>query len=112
MAANSKSVTTVGDTDHDDFVKDNENVVLDLWATWCSPCNQMDPIVEELADRYEGEVKFGKVNIEKNNQIPSKYGVQSLPSFLFFKNGELVEKKRGVLKLEEFEEKLEKNFDL
>lgn len=106
------SVTTIEDENFEEFLEDNERVVLDLWATWCSPCIQMDPLIEELAERYSGKVKFGKVNIEKNNQIPSKFGVQSLPSFLFFKNGEIIGKERGVMNKEDFEGKLKDLFDL
>ncbi len=105
-------VTTIEDEDFEEFLEANDRVVLDLWATWCSPCIQMNPLIEELADKYNGEVKFGKVNIENNNQIPSKFGVQSLPSFLFFKNGEIVGKERGAMNKEEFEEKLKDLFDL
>jgi len=107
-----ESVTTIKDEDLEDFLENNEQVVLDLWATWCSPCVQMNPVIEELADKYSDKVRFGKVNIEKNNQIPSKYGVQSLPSFLFFKDGDIKGKERGVLNQDDFEERLEDFFEI
>ncbi|MBS3817271.1 MAG: thioredoxin [Candidatus Thermoplasmatota archaeon] len=105
-------VTTVTDDDYEDILEDNECVVFDFWATWCSPCIQMDPIIEGLAEEYNDKVKFGKINIENNSEVPSRFSVQSLPSFLFFKDGEIVKKERGALSKEEFEEKLKKNFDL
>lgn len=112
MKKSSELVSTITDEDHLEFIKDNDYVVIDLWATWCSPCIQMDPIVEDLAERYDGKVNFGRTNIEENSELPSRYGIQSLPSFLFFKNGEHVDKERGVLKKDEFEKKLKENFEL
>ncbi|MEF8873482.1 MAG: thioredoxin family protein [Candidatus Thermoplasmatota archaeon] len=112
MNENSEFISELTDNDHEEFIEGNEQVVLDLWATWCNPCVQMNPLIENLAEKYDGEVKFAKVNIENNGEIPSKYGVQSLPSFLFFKDGELIAKERGKLNEEEFEEKLQENFDI
>ncbi|MFP3871353.1 MAG: thioredoxin [Candidatus Natronoplasma sp.] len=112
MKENSKVVPSITDSDHEEFIDDNKYVVVDLWASWCSPCIQMNPIIEELAENYDGKVRFAKVNIENNNEIPSKFGVQSLPSYLFFKDGELVGKERGVLKKKQFEEKMKEKFDI
>ncbi|MBS3781059.1 MAG: thioredoxin [Candidatus Thermoplasmatota archaeon] len=105
-------VETVTEENYKEFLESNEEVVLDLWATWCVPCVHMDPIVEALAEKYEGKVKFGKVNIEEDKNIPSVFDVQSLPSILFIKKGEVKEKVTGKLDEDEFEEKLEKNFDI
>jgi len=105
-------VKTVTEKNYEEFLESNEQIVLDLWATWCIPCVYMDPIIEDLAEKFEGKVKFGKVNVEENKNIPLKFEIQSLPSFLFIKKGDVKEKIIGKLDEEEFEERLEKNFDL
>ncbi|MFW5952668.1 MAG: thioredoxin [Candidatus Natronoplasma sp.] len=112
MSDEKNFVKTVTEENYEEFVGNNEQVVLDLWATWCIPCIYMDPIIEDLAEKFEGKVKFGKVNVEENKNIPLKFEIQSLPSILFIENGEVKEKVTGKLDEEEFEERLEKNFDL
>ena len=62
-------------------------VVVDFWAVWCTPCRIVSPIIEELAKEYEGKVKVGKLNVDENQQISSKFGIMSIPSILIFKNG-------------------------
>lgn len=103
---------TITEENYEEFLENNERVVLDLWATWCVPCVYMDPIVEALAEEFEGKIKFGKVNVEENKRIPSKFEVQSLPSILFIKNGDIKEKVTGKLDEQEFKDKLRQNFEL
>jgi len=105
-------VEIVTEENYEEFLESNERVVLDLWATWCVPCVYMDPIVESLAEKFEGKIKFGKVNVEENKKVPSKFEIQSLPSILFIENQEIKEKVTGKMNEEEFKEKLENNFDL
>lgn len=64
--------------------------MIDFWATWCGPCVRMSPIVEELAQEYEGKAVIGKYNIEEENDLAMKYRIMSIPTILFFKNGEQV----------------------
>lgn len=64
--------------------------MIDFWATWCGPCVRMAPIVEELAQEYEGKAVIGKYNIEEENDLAMKYRIMSIPTILFFKNGEQV----------------------
>lgn len=71
-------------------------VLLDLYATWCGPCKALSPIVEKVADEYDGKVKVAKVDIDKNMEIAEKYGVRSIPTLLFFKDGEVVENLLGL----------------
>jgi len=65
-------------------------VMVDFWAVWCGPCKVLSPIVEELAKDYAGKLKVGKVNVDENNQLASKYNVMSIPTLKFFKSGKMV----------------------
>ena len=71
-------------------------VVVDLWAPWCGPCRMMAPIIDELANEYEGRVLIGKMNVDENSELAEQYGVMSIPTMLFFKNGELVNRHVGA----------------
>lgn len=75
-----------------DFQKEvlerKEPVVVDFWAPWCGPCRIVGPIIEELAKEYAGKVKIGKINVDENSQTAGEYGVMSIPSIVFFKNGQ------------------------
>ncbi|MGA1465467.1 MAG: thioredoxin [Bacteroidetes bacterium] len=72
-------------------------VLVDFWAEWCGPCRLIGPIVEEIADEYEGKVKVGKVNVDVNPQVSVKYGIRSIPALLIFKNGEVAEQIVGAV---------------
>ena len=65
--------------------------VIDLWAEWCGPCRMMTPVIEELATEYEGRAVVGKLNVDDNPEVPTNYNVCGIPTFLIFKNGELLE---------------------
>ena len=65
-------------------------VMVDFWAVWCGPCKVLSPIVEELANEYEGKVKVGKVNVDENNNLAMRYNVMSIPTLKFFKDGKMV----------------------
>ena len=72
-------------------------VLVDFWATWCGPCRKLGPVVDEIAESYEGKVKFVKVNVEESLETAKKYSVSGLPSLLVFKNGEAVERMAGLM---------------
>lgn len=71
-------------------------VVVDLWAPWCGPCRMMGPVMNELAEEYEGRVIVGKMNVDDNEEVPSNFNVMNIPTLLFFKNGQLVNRHVGA----------------
>jgi len=85
------SVIELTDTTFDEKVSQLEGVtVIDFWAPWCAPCRIVGPVIEELAEEYAGDVHFAKVNVDDNQQIAGMFGIRSIPTIGFFKNGEAV----------------------
>lgn len=85
------------DNNFDEMVLQSDKPVLvDFWAEWCGPCRMVGPVVEELAGEYEGRAVIGKVNVDENREISSKFGIRNIPTLLVFKNGEVVDKQVGV----------------
>lgn len=85
-------------------------VVIDFWAEWCGPCRMMSPIVDELAAEYEGRAVVAKCDVEENDEITMKYGVRNIPTIVFLKNGELVDKQVGACTKDALKQKLDKLF--
>ena len=80
-------------------------LVVDFWATWCGPCRMIAPIVEELAKEYDGKINVGKCDVEECDDIASEYGIRDIPTILFFKGGEVVDKMVGAASKSKIEDK-------
>ena len=79
-----------------EVLKAAQPVVIDFWASWCGPCKMFSPIVDEFAEENEGKVKVGKVNIDDEPDLASRFGVMSIPTAILFKNGQAVQRRVGV----------------
>jgi len=95
----------ITDSNFDQFVKENENVVVDCWAAWCGPCRMLSPIIEQLAEE-KTNIAFAKLDVDKNREVSMRYGIMSIPTLLYFKNGALVDKTLGALPIQMVEAKL------
>ncbi len=85
----------------------NLPLVVDFWATWCGPCRMVGPIISELAEKYDGKIVVGKCDVEECDDLAAEYGIRNIPTILFFKNGEVVDKLVGAVSKQMFEERFE-----
>lgn len=107
MAADVKYVTLTDDNFKDEVLNSDVPVLVDFWATWCGPCRMIAPTIEELASEFEGRAKVGKVDVDANARVAAQYGIRSIPTLLFFKDGEVVEQQIGAAPKRVLTEKLE-----
>jgi thioredoxin 1 len=89
-------------------LKSDVPVVVDFWAAWCGPCRMIAPIIEQLAEEYQGKVKVGKLDVDENQGVAIKYGVRSIPTVLFLKSGKVVDTVIGAVPKSMFIEKITK----
>ncbi|MDR1725388.1 MAG: thioredoxin [Bacteroidales bacterium] len=99
----------VTDATYNEVVNTEKLVVLDFWAQWCGPCRQIAPIIDELATEYENKVVVGKVDVDTNNEITSKFGIRNIPTVIFIKGGILVDKLVGAQPKKVFTDTIERH---
>lgn len=93
------------------LMAEGKPMILDFWATWCGPCQMVGPMIEELAEEFNGKIIIGKVNVDENGDLPSQYGIRNIPTILFFKGGELVNKLVGAQSKAKLQEEAQKLLD-
>ncbi|MGI6572461.1 MAG: thioredoxin [Fermentimonas sp.] len=98
----------ITDATLDDVLQTDKLVLIDFWAEWCGPCKMIGPIIDEIGEEYQDKVVVGKVDVDNNDEATVKYGIRSIPTVLFIKNGEVVDKVVGAGAKSLFIEKIEK----
>ncbi|MEE9553195.1 MAG: thioredoxin [candidate division Zixibacteria bacterium] len=102
-------IVEVNESNFDQEVAKSEvPVLIDFWATWCGPCRMIAPFVEEASTAYNGKLKVGKVDVDNNQQIASKFSIMSIPALMFFKNGEVVDQIIGAVPKKALFDKIDK----
>lgn len=102
----SNVIIFTNDTFTHEVLSSSTPVVVDFWAPWCGPCRMLSPLVEKLASDFEGQAKVGKLNIDDYPEIASQYGIQAIPTLVFFQQGQIVDRVVGVLPQSLLNEKL------
>jgi len=106
MAA--ENIVTLTDANFEpEVLKSSTPVLVDFWAEWCGPCKMLSPLIDELATEYAGKVKIGKVNIDEHQGVAAQFRINSIPTLLFFKNGQVVDQVIGMKSKKDFKAKLD-----
>jgi len=93
----------------ENVVKSDKLTIVDFWAEWCAPCRMIAPTIEELSKEYAGKVNIGKLNVDENGQTATRFGIRSIPTLLFFKNGQIVKQVVGVKSKSELSDLIKAN---
>lgn len=106
-----ESATKMSFGEFEKMLSENTLVMVDFFATWCGPCQMFSPIVEQVEDKYDGDLTVVKVDIDENSDIAEKYTIQSVPTTILFKNGEVVERVSGMLSLSQCSDLIDKHLN-
>ena len=98
----------ITDTTLENVLNTDKLVVIDFWAEWCGPCRMVGPIIEQLGEEYKDKIVVGKLDVDNNNEATAKYGIRNIPTVLFIKNGEVVDKVVGAGPKSTFSSKIDK----
>ena len=97
----------ITDANFAETLNEGKPMVLDFWAEWCGPCRMVSPIIDELANEYADRVNIGKMNVDENDEIVAQFGIRNIPTVLFFKEGQMVDKIVGAMPKDKFIAKIE-----
>jgi thioredoxin 1 len=105
----SEKVLVFGDTNFEaEVLKSNVPVLVDFWASWCAPCKAVSPLLDAIAEEYDGKIRVGKVNVDDNPATPSKYGVRGIPTIILFKDGKEMDRVVGAVPKAQLEDLIKK----
>lgn len=93
----------------DKSLNEGKLMMVDFWANWCGPCHMLGPVIEDLSGKYDGKVEVGKVDVDMQGELAMRYGVMSIPTVIFFKDGKEIDRKVGVMPEEAFTQVLDQN---
>lgn len=97
----------ITESNFEELAAQGKPMVVDFWATWCGPCKKIGPYIEELAEQYADQVIIGKVDVDENDGLAIRFGIRNIPTVLFFRNGEVVDKQIGAAPKAAFEAKIQ-----
>lgn len=100
------TITLNADNFEREVLQSEKPVLVDFWAPWCAPCKAIGPAIEEIASEFDGIASVGKVDVDENSSLAQRYAIGSIPTFLFFKNGEIIDRIQGVVPVSQLTDKL------